>query len=331
VILIAFVFTLCIFASSPVIKNILEIDTNEVVFLIGLTTLFNFLSLPYLALSQSVKKYKTVSFIGSSHHFIRLIFFVLLYYFYSNTYVSGLYANLFSFILIAIIAYYAAKKNVNINFKFNLENLNILQILHKNKNLIINLKSSSISTFFLTIMTSIDIILFRKLYPNDLSGFYSAISTLAKIPLFLSAITFTYFLTETSDNFYKKKNTSLILYYNLITNLIIFLIFISIFKIYGSEILMLIFKKEYNIFGNDLYYLTLAFAFVGFIKILILFLLSKNDNGYAPFLFLGIFFTLILCIFSDDYKAFINIMIYGYFVNCLLMIIYTFKKLKKIN
>jgi hypothetical protein len=94
---------------------------------------------------------------------------------------------------------------------------------------------------------------------------------------------------------------------------------------------MLIFKKEYNIFGNDLYYLTLAFAFVGFIKILILFLLSKNDNGYAPFLFLGIFFTLILCIFSDDYKAFINIMIYGYFVNCLLMIIYTFKKLKKIN
>ena len=71
VIFVASFITLCIFFASTLIKNLLEISSNEVVVIIGLTTLFNFLSLPYIALAQSLKKYKTVSFIGSSNHFIR--------------------------------------------------------------------------------------------------------------------------------------------------------------------------------------------------------------------------------------------------------------------
>ena len=329
VMIIAFFFTVCIFLSSPLIQNILEINSSEVVMLIGLTTLFNFLSLPYIALGQSIKKYKTVSLIGSSHHFIRLIFFILFFYYYSSTYVSGLYANLFSFISITLIAYFTIRGYVNVNLQLSSENFKLSEILKKNKNLILNLKSSSIATFFLTVMTSIDIILFRKIYPNDLSGYYSAISTLGKIPLFLSAITFTYFLTESSDNYYKKKDTSSILFYNLVTNLIIFLIFISIFKIYGSEILNLVFKQEYIIFADDLYFLTLAFSFVGFIKILILYLLSKNDNGYALLLLAGISSMLIFCFFSSNYKQFINIMIFGYFINFVFILIYALVNLYK--
>ena len=327
VIFVASFITLCIFFASTLIKNLLEISSNEVVVIIGLTTLFNFLSLPYIALAQSLKKYKTVSFIGSSNHFIRLLFFILIYYFYSKTYVSGLYANLFSFIIITLFAYFTVKNKIEIKFKINELNSKISDIFLKNKSVLSNLKSSSISTFFLTLMTSIDIILFRKLYPNDLSGFYSAISTLGKIPLFLSAITFTYFLTESSDNFYKKKNSKLILLYNLITNFLIFLFFMVIFKFYGSEILTLVFKEKYSFFDKDLYYLTFAFSFIGFIKILILYLFSKNDNGYALYLFFGILVVLILCILSNGYKEFINIMVYGYLLNGIFLSVYTLKKL----
>ena len=89
----------------------------------------------------------------------------------------------------------------------------------------------------------------------------------------------------------------------------------------------LVFKEKYSFFDKDLYYLTIAFSFIGFIKILILYLFSKNDNGYALYLFFGILVVLILCILSNGYKEFINIMVYGYLLNGIFLSIYTLKKL----
>lgn len=96
------------------------------------------------------------------------------------------------------------------------------------------------------------------------------------------------------------------------------------FNLFGSELLTLIFKKEYQIFYKELQQITVAFSFVGFIKILIISLFSKNDNGYSIILFLGILIMIYFCSMAKDYKEFINIMIYGYAINCIFMFVYTF-------
>jgi O-antigen/teichoic acid export membrane protein len=84
------------------------------------------------------------------------------------------------------------KIKINFNFSY-FKKFKFKKFVNSNIDSFSNIKSSAISNLFLTLMTSVDIIVFRKLFPNELSGFYSAISTLGKIPLFLSAILFTYF------------------------------------------------------------------------------------------------------------------------------------------
>lgn len=309
-------------------QNLLTINSNEVIIVISLTIFFNLLGLPYIALNQSNKKYKLVSLIGSSHHFIRLILFLILFYFISRSYISGLYANLISFIIIMTLAFLTVKNEYKIKINFNFsyfKKFKFKKFVNSNIDSFSNIKSSAISNLFLTLMTSVDIIVFRKLFPNELSGFYSAISTLGKIPLFLSAILFTYFLTEGSYNFFKNDKSKNILYYNLTLNFIIFAFFIIIYYIFGEQILLLIFNSQYVIFSKDLYYLTIAFTFVGFIKIIIIYFFTKNKNNYALPLFIGLVIVLIFCSLSDTSKDFIETMVFGYMFLFIIMLGYLIK------
>ena len=309
-------------------QNLLTINSNEVIIIIALTIFFNLLSLPYIALNQSNKKYKLVSLIGSSHHFIRLILFLILFYFISRSYISGLYANLFSFMIITILAFFTVKHNYKLRVNFNLnyfKKFKLKKFINSNIDSFSNIKSSAISNLFLTLMTSVDVIIFRKLFPNELSGFYSAISTLGKIPLFLSAILFTYFLTESSYNFFRNDKSKSILYFNLTVNLIIFTFFIITFYIFGEQILLLLFNSQYILFSDDLYYLTLAFTFVGFIKIIIIYFFTKNKNDYALTLLIGLLLVLIFCSLSETYKDFIETMVIGYMFLFLIMLGYLIK------
>ena len=309
-------------------QNLLTINSNEVIIVISLTIFFNLLGLPYIALNQSNKKYKLVSLIGSSHHFIRLILFLILFYFISRSYISGLYANLISFIIIMTLDFLTVKNEYKIKINFNFsyfKKFKFKKFVNSNIDSFSNIKSSAISNLFLTLMTSVDIIVFRKLFPNELSGFYSAISTLGKIPLFLSAILFTYFLTEGSYNFFKNDKSKNILYYNLTLNFIIFTFFIIIYYIFGEQILLLIFNSQYITFSKDLYYLTIAFTFVGFIKIIIIYFFTKNKNNYALPLFIGLVIVLILCSLSDTSKDFIETMVFGYMFLFIIMLGYLIK------
>lgn len=328
VVIFGFLVIFIIILFQDVFKNILFIDSFEIILIMAFTIFFNLLALPFIALNQSLKRYKLVSAIGSAHHFFRLFLFIAIYFMFTKSYLSGLYANLYSFVIVAIIIILTVKNDYKIRFKFDFnkyKKFKIKNIVKLNYENILNFKSASISTFFITLMTGVDIVIFRNLFPNDLSGFYSAISTIAKIPLFLSAITFTYFLTESTYNYFQNKKSFTILFYNLLTNFFIFLVFILLFYFFGEEVLTFLFNKNYSQFSKELYFLTFSFAFIGFIKIIVLYLFSINDNNYAVPLFVGMMIVLFLCFKSTSFIEFINFMVFGYLVLFLFMIFYIFR------
>jgi hypothetical protein len=133
------------------------------------------------------------------------------------------------------------------------------------------------------------------------------------------------FLTEGSYNFFKNDKSKNILYYNLTLNFIIFAFFIIIYYIFGEQILLLIFNSQYITFSKDLYYLTIAFTFVGFIKIIIIYFFTKNKNNYALPLFIGLVIVLIFCSLSDTSKDFIETMVFGYMFLFIIMLGYLIK------
>lgn len=314
----AIIFFLIIIAMKDFFYYLINVEDFNIVILISITIFFNFITLPFIAINQIYKRYKFVSAIGSIHHYLRFLFFVFFYYFVTKSYLSGLLANAISFFIIFIILYFSLRNIIEIELIIDLKKFYNFFFFSKVKKSLLSIKSSIISTFFLTVITSIDIVIFRKVFPDELSGYYNAISTLGKIPLFLSAITFAYFLTESTYNFVNKNKSRTILITNLLINFLIFLFFIIIYYFYGSEVITFLFNKNYSSFSSELFFLTIAMTFVGFIKIIILHLFSQNDNGYALISIVALIIILLLCFFSVSHYQFIFTMIYGY----LLMLIY---------
>lgn len=290
-----------------------------------LTDLFLVLFLiTFNTLLQVIKKYNLISILGALQQFIRLVFYILLYSFFYKSYISGVIGNMlgFFFILVFLTVYF--KKNL---FGLNYQN----QFFLKKKKIIIfnNFNLSTLLIIYVTIINSFDVIIFSKLFEGNITGYYTGISVLSKIPMFISDLIITILFSESVSNIIYKKSNRNLFYSTFLFSFFVYFFVLIIFYFFGETILKIVFNKDYAVYHNELLILGITFSIFSFCKIIVYILISQKIWKFFSLIFL-VFLILIyfLLNYSQDISAFIHIILYASIFNFFIVIFFFIKHLK---
>jgi O-antigen/teichoic acid export membrane protein len=280
-----------------------------------LNVLFILISVPFLVYIQSKKNYFVLGlppFFGSILRFI----FLLIFFNFARNYFSGLIANLLSSILVFIFFLFFYK-NLIINsnqYKKYFSLKSIFFLYFKNTDI------SILIVIFSILSLSLDVILFKELFSGDLSGYYSGISMIAKIPTFILSILIIFFYTESLYIREKKINSIVSIFLILICFLVVFIFFFFIF--YGKLLLTFLFNDNFSYYYLELAILSVAFTFVGANKILLTILISRNNWKIIIINFAILFLSSFMIFFSKNIFNFCIILLITFFINFLCTIFY---------
>jgi hypothetical protein len=280
-----------------------------------------FLVTPLITLLQVSKKYVIQNILGALQQLIRLISYVLFFTLLYNTYISGLLGNIFGFLIIFIILYFYYKDSI---FKYNVyENF----FFKKNEIIIFkNLNISALLIIYITVTTNFDVIIFTKLFPGDISGYYTGVSVIAKIPMFISDLAITYLFVETTSNLVLKKKSKLLFFSVFIFSLSVFIFVSFFFYLFGENILTIVFNKNFSIYYKELLILSIAYSILGVCKIIVYILIS--NKMWKFFIILYLIFLIFLSFFysySLDMYSFILNVLYLFISNLFILLFFFFK------
>jgi O-antigen/teichoic acid export membrane protein len=280
-----------------------------------------FLVTPLITLLQVSKKYVIQNILGALQQLIRLISYVLFFTLLYNTYISGLLGNIFGFLIIFIILYFYYKDSI---FKYNVyENF----FFKKNEIIIFkNLNISALLIIYITVTTNFDVIIFTKLFPGDISGYYTGVSVIAKIPMFISDLAITYLFVETTSNLVLKKKSKLLFFSVFIFSLSVFIFVSFFFYLFGENILTIVFNKNFSIYYKELLILSIAYSILGVCKIIVYILIS--NKMWKFFIILYLIFLIFLSFFysySLDMYSFILNVLYLFIANLFILLFFFFK------
>jgi O-antigen/teichoic acid export membrane protein len=280
-----------------------------------------FLVTPLITLLQVSKKYIIQNILGAFQQLIRLIAYVLFFTLFYKTYISGIFGNIFGFLFIFIFLYFYYKNSI---FKYNVR---ASFFLKKNEIIIFkNLNISALLIIYITVATNFDVIIFTKLFPGDISGYYSGVSVIAKIPMFISDIVISYLFVETTSNFVLKKKSKLLFFSVFIFSLSVFIFVLFVFYLFGENILTIIFNKNFSIYYKELLLLSIAYSILALCKIIVYILISNKMWKFFLILYLiFLIFLYFLYTYSLDMHSFILNVLYLFISNLFILLFFFFK------
>jgi O-antigen/teichoic acid export membrane protein len=171
--------------------------------------------------------------------------------------------------------------------------------------------NGNIVTFFamliIVLMYSLDVIFAKVFFTSELTGGYAVLSLIGKIILFSTMSFGNVMFPISSERFLKKQKTSgMVKKIFFLVSLLCFSALL-IFALFPEFIISLLFGDSYLGLSNILLYVGVAFTFISFLNIFILYKISKeefnNKNLLALFLFL-IIQIFMLIKFSNNIQEF---------------------------
>ncbi len=123
--------------------------------------------------------------------------------------------------------------------------------------------SSLVLSFLILVVSNVDILIIRFFSTPEVSGHYSALALLGRIPFFISAAIITVFLPQLCANVNLKdgqSTSSLLRQVNLFLALISGF-FIGFYYFFSKLVLSLSFGQKYDIFGRELWLVALLYFF----------------------------------------------------------------------
>ena len=313
------VYIFIIFILRDEIFSFLQLSNrfHSIIIIINIFLMF-FLS-PYIIFAQVQKQYKTHSFLGTSQLTLRFIFYVSTFFLFNSSYIAGVVGNIIGLIILIVFCLYYFRKKIFFKIDLIFNHLKIKNIknfyIHRNLNLAIWV------TAYIIIGGSFDLVLFRKLYPGDLSGYYAGISTLAKIPMFLSSLTIAYSYTESSYDSFNLKKDNTIVYFSFLFSFLIMTGVIVIFWFFGELLLSFFFSEKYANFHLEFVIISIAYSFFALTKIFSFILLSRNYWKFFLFIFPTLFISMIFLYFNTNSILFYSkIILITFFIHFLIIL-----------
>lgn len=174
-----FIYALfCIF--SPLIAKFLHFPSVVPIILIWTIIVLTFQSIVVWAVLQGLKKFKFISISGLIWPSLKIILWVILFYFSYR-----LYGTIFSFLLssfFVVIINYIYVLRIFKNTKLSWDEKLIISDLKSDK---INILNFFVLTFALSVFMNLDILFAKHLFNWEIAGIYSALSVLGKFLIFL--------------------------------------------------------------------------------------------------------------------------------------------------
>ena len=154
---------------------------------------------------------------------------------------------------------------------------------------------------------SIDVILARVFFPSEIVGKYAVISTIGKMILFYTMSIGTAMFPISAEKHYAKAKTSGIIKKASLYVFILCAVAVILFIIFPELIVKLLFGRQYLETAKLLPYLGIAFSFIAFFNILILYRISKDEFNLLHLLLLILFLAIeiiLLFLFNTNIKQF---------------------------
>jgi len=272
---------LILFVIFSILSIFLSKSLNIPIWLLILTGTFLFGALIYpigTGILQGMKKFKVWgwNFIGGN--IVKLIIAIVLVFLGFEIYgaiIGFVLGTLFSFIFI---------------IPFIKEIIYAKEIKQK-----INLFSkNSLSTFFamllIVFMYSVDVILVRVFFAEDIVGKYAVISLIGKIILFGSMTIGYAMFPITSEKFATGNKTRGVIKKTSIAIFLLCFLAVILFAFFPELIIKILFGNQYLSFAKILIYIGIAFSFISFLNIFVLYKISIDKFKLEHILFLLIFF-----------------------------------------
>lgn len=260
--------------------------------LFSLTGLIIFSSFIYplgLGILQGMKKFFALgmsSIFANGLRFILAVVFVFL-----NLKVYGAILGLIFSISIAFI----------LIFPFIKEVLNAKSV----KSEIHLFSKGSMPTFFamlaIVLMYSLDVILIKFFFAPDIVGKYAVLSMIGKIILFGSISVANAMFPISSERFISgNKEQNKLIRKTFITIFTLCLIAVILFAVFPELIIKILFGNQYLTLANSLIYVAIAFSFLSFLNLMVLYRISveRFTNKHAILLFVLLFIQIAILIFA---------------------------------
>ena len=150
------------------------------------------------------------------------------------------------------------------------------------------------SLIFLSILVfvfiySIDVILARVFFPSEIVGQYAVISTIGKIILFSTMSIGNVMFPISAERHHAGVKTKGIIKKASLYVFILCAVAVTLFILFPELIIKLLFGNQYLGTAKLLPYLGIAFSFIAFLNILILYRISKNEFNFLHLLLIALF------------------------------------------
>lgn len=293
-----FIFSIFVFILFAILSFFIMKPLNLPFWLLILTGTLIIVSFVYPVVAGSLQGMKKFSALGWNTlliFLIKLIFAIVLVFFGFKVYGAVL-----GFILGIIIGFILALPYIKeiINAEKSEEKI---KIFNKENFLIFS------AMLIFVFIYSIDVILARVFFPSEIVGKYAVISTIGKMILFSTMSIGNAMLPISAERHYAKAKTSGIIKK---ASLYVFLLCataVSIFILFPELIVKSLFGDRYLEIAELLPYLGIAFSFIAFLNILILYKISKDEFNLFHLFLLTIFLAIevvLLFLFNANIKQF---------------------------
>ena len=275
-----FVFSIAIFFVFVILSFFIIKPLNISFWLLILTGTLIIASFIYPLASGSLQGMKKFSALGWNTllvFFIKIIVAIILV-------ILGfkVYGAILGFVIGMIFGFIFALPYIKeiINAKID---KNKIKILTKENNLIF------LSILVFVFIYSIDVILARVFFPSEIVGQYAVISTIGKIILFSTMSIGNVMFPISAERHHAGVKTKGIIKKASLYVFILCAVAVTLFILFPELIIKLLFGNQYLGTAKLLPYLGIAFSFIAFLNILILYRISKNEFNFLHLLLIALF------------------------------------------
>jgi len=286
------------FMAFLVLSIFLSEYLNISFWLLGLTGTFLFIGFTYpigIGILQGMKKFKVWGWNTIIYSLAKIILAVILV-----VIGFGVYGAILGFIFGAFIAFLFI-------FPFIKEVTNSNEIKEK-----VGIFSKDSLPIFLAIllivlMYSIDVILAKGLFDPEIAGKYAVISMIGKIILFGTMAIGSAMFPISSERFFNGVGHKGVIRKTSIIMVLLCGFAIILFWLFPEFVINILFGSQYLSMANILVYVGIAFSFISFLNILILYRISVDEFKIIHIVILMMFLSIqiiALSVFNDSVKNF---------------------------
>lgn len=293
--LFGIVITLSIILTSKLISNFLNIGSNIPVIILSLIFLFSFALSINRGILQGLQNFVSFSINMAIEPVLKIILAIMLIW--MGLKVNGVFVAI---IIATTIVYLLSLLPIKKFLVKTSESIDSKMIWRYSFNILI-------ASILLSVLTFLDVVLVKHYFEPNQAGIYSAISTIAKIILYISTPIISVMFPMVSDLHARNEKHSLILGQTLIIVSIMSSLILSFFVIYPAIAIKILFGSKYLSAVNYLGSLSLAFFLLTLSYIFIYYYLSIKKTGFIYLLFSSTVLEIVLMyIYHGNLNQIIN-------------------------